>query len=147
MTKGAVRCAIGCATGWNVAARTVPAIALSAIAVAAAMVGGCTSAESRGNRAPVLQSPHVTTDEDTPVTIQVLAGANDPEADALSVANANAPGHSAKVIAGTSVEVTPAHDFNGMLIVTYDVTDGTNVVHGMATVMVKPVNDPPTTTG
>src|SRR5207253_10172882 len=46
-----------------------------------------------GNNPPVANNDSASTNEDTPVTINVLANDSDPDGDLLSVASVAAPGH------------------------------------------------------
>src|SRR5262249_17841021 len=76
---------------------------------------------------------------------QLLANAADLDLDTLTVSNVSAS--SGRLVAnGNGIwTFTPAHDFNGPVNFTYDVTDGDAVVAGRASMAVTPVNDAPTT--
>jgi hypothetical protein len=125
---------------WRVVALAFPAVAA---------VGGCGDSERPTNHPPLLMLQHVTTDEDVPVAIRVLDDASDADGDPLRVVSASASvtGQTVEVVDGAIIKVTPAHDFHGMFTVSYKVTDDITVVNSVATVTVRPVNDPPTATG
>jgi Tol biopolymer transport system component len=115
------------------------------VAVGAFAIGACDGEKSRDeNEPPVLMSSTVMTDEDVAVEIRVLAGASDPDGDALSVSEVTATaGHATELLAGGIIKLTPQRDFHGMIAVGYKVSDGANSVSGMTVVVVRPVNDVP----
>jgi hypothetical protein len=97
------------------------------------------------NDPPIAADDDATADEDTPVTIYVLANDSDPEGDALSVSNA-AQGSNGDVAINPdgSVTYTPYADFNGSDSFTYTVSDGNGGTdEGAVTIMVAAVNDDP----
>lgn len=111
------------------------------------MLGACSDQDT--NEAPTAAGPSVVTDEDTPVLIDALQHASDPDGDELSVVRATAPGHTAVVVSASTIRVVPKKDFHGTLQVEYLVTDG-NIEHSTtawSTVTVRPVNDAPVPTG
>jgi hypothetical protein len=118
-----------------------------ALGLAVTVTGGCTDAARPGNHAPVVTQQQAITDEDVPVEIRVLEDARDGDGDELSVVDARAEGHGVDILSGGVLKVTPRRDFTGMFIVRYRVTDGVSSTSGLATVMVRPVNDPPTVNG
>jgi hypothetical protein len=87
----------------------------------------------------------VTTDEDTPVTIDVLANDFDTEGDALTITIATVPADQGTVeIVGGELVFTPADDFNGEATISYGITDGNGGTDiGEVVVTVTPVNDGP----
>ncbi|HEY8382582.1 MAG TPA: Ig-like domain-containing protein, partial [Microvirga sp.] len=106
--------------------------------------------------APVANADAVTTSEDTPIAIDVLA--NDTDADNLAPAAPNAglsiKAGSVAVVGGTAVGTatiadgkivfTPATNYNGQATITYVATDGTSDSNqASVTVTVTPVNDAP----
>ena len=104
--------------------------------------------ESIPNHAPVAVEDNATTDEDTMVSIAVLANDTDVDtADTLSVSTVTAvttPANGTVVVNGTNIEYTPAANFNGTDTFDYTVNDGTvdgNTV--TVTVTVNAVNDAP----
>lgn len=111
-----------------------------------AIAGAC-SADRPDNRPPELTAQVASTDEDVPVAIHVLDGASDPDGDRLTVTSAYAPDHMVDVVAGTTVMLTPKQDFNGTIIVTYNVSDGLHMVTGQVTVTVRSLNDKPVAIG
>jgi large repetitive protein len=87
-----------------------------------------------------------TTAEDTPVTINVLANDADPDGDTIRVtaATVNPAQGSVTINADGTITFTPAADFNGTAVITYDVTDDTGRVStATATITVTPINDAP----
>jgi PKD repeat protein len=94
------------------------------------------------NRPPVAQSAAVTTDEDTPVAVALVA--SDPDGDALTYQVTLAPQHG--VLGGTAPDptYTPAANYNGSDTFTFKASDATadsNVA--MVSITVNAVNDPP----
>ncbi len=96
------------------------------------------------NDPPVGEPDTAVTDEDTPVTIPVLANDNDPDGDPLTVVSANAPNGTVTINPDGTITYTPNPDFNGTDTITYQVSDGMGGFDTVtATVTVNPVNDPP----
>ncbi|HHC6692481.1 TPA: tandem-95 repeat protein [Vibrio parahaemolyticus] len=97
------------------------------------------------NDAPVAKDDIATTQEDTPVTIDVLPNDTDVDGDKLSIESASVPKEqgTAEVVNGKLV-FTPAENFNGDAEITYTVTDGQLTDEAKVTVTVNPVNDAPT---
>ncbi|MCX7561799.1 Ig-like domain-containing protein, partial [Sulfitobacter sp. F26204] len=100
--------------------------------------------------APVADAPTAvddvaTTDEDTPVTIDVVGNDTDPDDDPLTVTGATVPADQGTVgVVGNEVVFTPAPDFNGDATITYTVEDPAgNTDTGEVAVTVAPVNDAP----
>jgi hypothetical protein len=104
-----------------------------------------TVAVSPVNDAPVAQDDAAATEEDTPVTIAVLANDADPEGDPLHVEALGEPtAGSVAVAEDGSVTYTPPPDFTGTATFTYTVSDGDRVSDpATVTVAVSPVNDAP----
>uniref|UniRef100_UPI003F69768E Ig-like domain-containing protein n=1 Tax=Marivivens donghaensis TaxID=1699413 RepID=UPI003F69768E len=97
------------------------------------------------NRAPEANDDTITTDEDTVVTINVLANDTDPDGDTLTITEATVPAEQGSVeIVNGQLVFTPSDDFNGEATISYTVsdpdgnTDTANVV-----VTVNPVDDAP----
>ena len=88
----------------------------------------------------------VTTNEDTPIDVDVLANDVDPDGDALTVTLASAANGTVAIVGGV-VTYTPNANFNGTDTVSYTISDGEG---GTSTatfdVTVDPVNDAPTVT-
>jgi hypothetical protein len=97
------------------------------------------------NQAPVANPDTETTDEDVPVTIDVLANDDDPDGDALAVTGVTGVANgSARVNADGTVTFTPAPNFNGTAGFNYTISDGQGgVASTNVQVTVNPVNDPP----
>ncbi|TOH41778.1 hypothetical protein CGI82_06495, partial [Vibrio parahaemolyticus] len=97
------------------------------------------------NDAPVAKDDTAITDEDTPVTIDVLPNDNDIDGDKLSIQSASVPEAQGKVeIVDGKLVFTPEENFNGHAEIIYTVTDGQLTDEAKVTVTVNPVNDAPT---
>ncbi|EHH1099183.1 tandem-95 repeat protein [Vibrio parahaemolyticus] len=97
------------------------------------------------NDAPVAKDDTAITDEDTPVTIDVLPNDNDIDGDKLSIQSASVPEAQGKVeIVDGKLVFTPAENFNGDAEITYTVTDGALTDQAKVTVTVNSVDDAPT---
>jgi len=93
---------------------------------------------------PVANDDSDTTDEDTPVVIDVLANDTDPEEDTLSVASVTQPSNGTVVNNGSDVTYTPDENFNGVDTFAYTATDGTSSSNSATvTVTVNAINDAP----
>ncbi|HDZ3730538.1 TPA: tandem-95 repeat protein, partial [Vibrio harveyi] len=96
------------------------------------------------NDAPVAVNDAVSTDEDTAVTIDVLANDSDPENDQLTITNASVPAEQGTVtIVGGKLVFTPAENFNGDATISYTISDGQLTDDATVAVTVNPVNDAP----
>ncbi len=96
------------------------------------------------NDPPVAATDGAATNEDTPVTVAVLANDTDIDGGALSVTAVTQGGNGAVTSNGTTITYTPAANFNGGDSFTYTVSDG-NGGTAMASVIVSiaAVNDAP----
>ncbi|WP_238179899.1 tandem-95 repeat protein, partial [Methylobacterium oxalidis] len=101
------------------------------------------------NDTPVAQNDTATTNEDTPVTIDVLAndniGANDTDQN-LSITKFDQGQHGTVALVGGQITYTPSKDFTGTDTFTYTVTDGQgneSTATATVTVTVGAVNDAP----
>ena len=93
------------------------------------------------NDAPATGTPvTASVDEDTSVTIDVLAGASDPEGDDLSVIAATSDDGQVAIVDNQLV-FTPNADFNGTAEIAYTLSDGDRTVSAVATVTVNGVAD------
>ena len=106
------------------------------------------------NDAPIAVDDSAITDEDTAVTIAVLANDSDPDHETLTVTAINgqafdAGGHATLVSgivtrnADQTLTFTPNADFNGPVSFDYTVSDGTVSDTGTVNLAVNPVNDAP----
>ncbi|WP_160167728.1 Ig-like domain-containing protein, partial [Vibrio harveyi] len=96
------------------------------------------------NDAPVAVNDAVSTDEDTAVTIDVLANDSDPENDQLTITNASVPAEQGTVaIVDGKLVFTPAENFNGDATISYTISDGQLTDDATVAVTVNPVNDAP----
>ena len=95
------------------------------------------------NDAPVALDDAASTDNLTPITIDVLANDSDLEGDALSITDINLIGTAGSVTNnGTNLTYTPAAGFSGTDTFTYTVSDG-NGGSATATVAVDVINQAP----
>ena len=100
------------------------------------------------NATPTPADDAFTTDEDTALTLDVLANDSDPENDPLTLSSVTQPTNGSITInADNTLSYTPDADFNGTDSFTYQVDDG-NGGRASATVSltVNPVNDAPVAT-
>lgn len=96
------------------------------------------------NDPPQAAADSATTDEDTPVTIDVLANDSDPEGDALSVLSAAVvAGGGTVVVDADQLVFTPAADSTDPVTLEYDLSDGDRNAIGTVNVAITPVNDAP----
>ncbi|MEF1170738.1 Ig-like domain-containing protein, partial [Vibrio campbellii] len=97
------------------------------------------------NDAPVANDDNVVTDEDTPVTIDVLPNDTDVDGDTLTIVNASVPVDQGTVeIVDGKLVFTPADNFNGEATISYTVSDGELEDSAEVSVTVNPINDVPT---
>ncbi|MGY0201082.1 tandem-95 repeat protein [Leptothrix sp. BB-3] len=97
------------------------------------------------NDAPVANADTATTNEDTPVTIDVLANDTDVEGSTLTIASASVdPAQGTVAIVNGRIVFTPAANFSGTATISYVANDGTtDSAPATATVTVNAVNDAP----
>ncbi|UCD37354.1 MAG: tandem-95 repeat protein [Fidelibacterota bacterium] len=97
------------------------------------------------NDPPVAVDDDAVTDEDTPVTVDVLANDSDPEGDALSVSGVTQGVNGAVTLnSDGTVTYTPSADFNGTDSFGYTVSDGNGGTDdGAVMITVNAVNDAP----
>ena len=98
------------------------------------------------NDAPTPADDSVSTPEDTPITIDVLANDTDPEGDALTVTAVTSPVHGTAAVntEENAVDITPDLNYNGTFTFTYTVSDGNGgTAEATVTVTVTPVNNAP----
>jgi len=97
------------------------------------------------NHRPVVRAVDVTTQEDTPARIDLLANAVDADGDSLTVTQVGAVQRGALSGGpGRFVTYTPSAQYSGQDSFEFVVGDGsTTPVRATATVTVQPVNDPP----
>jgi len=100
------------------------------------------------NDAPVAVDDAATTDEDTDVTIDVLANDTDVDAgDILSVNSVSSVVNGTAVVLLNQIVFTPNSNFNGTGTLTYTVSDGSFSDTGSVTITVNSVNDAPVISG
>ena len=101
------------------------------------------------NDAPVAMADTALTNEDEPVTVDVLANDTDVDGDALHVESVSQPAHgTARIAAGGGVVYTPEADWHGADRFAYTVADGNGgTAKGEVEVGVAPVNDAPVAVG
>ena len=99
------------------------------------------------NPAPTASNDTVTTTEDVPVSIDVLADDSDPDGDPLTIVAANAGRGSVSVLGGVITYLPPAN-FSGTDTVVYTISDGNGgIASATLTIVVNPANDAPIATG
>ncbi|MDJ0960174.1 MAG: Ig-like domain-containing protein [Acidimicrobiia bacterium] len=96
------------------------------------------------NRSPIALPDAAATNEDTPLTVDVLANDSDPDGDSLSILAVTQPPNGTVVNNGTDVTYTPDPDWHGTDTFTVTITDGTAPSAAAVTMTVAPVNDAPT---
>lgn len=99
--------------------------------------------------APTANDDTTTTDEDTSVTVDVVANDTDPDGDALDVSDiTNGPSHGTAQITGPNndkIQFDPGDDATANVSITYEVSDGNGGTDtATLNVTVDPVNDAPT---
>ncbi|MBW3664437.1 MAG: tandem-95 repeat protein [Actinobacteria bacterium] len=97
------------------------------------------------NDAPVAVDDEAATDEDTPVTVDVLANDSDVDGDALTVTISTEPTSGSATVTDTgAVLYTPAADWSGTDTLGYTVADVHGATHtATVTITVAAVNDAP----
>ncbi len=96
------------------------------------------------NDRPVAANDNATTDEDTQVTINVLANDSDPDSDPLTVSNAWGASHGTLINNGNNITYDPAADYNGSDTFQYEVSDGNGGLDtATVDVTINAVNDDP----
>ncbi|MBE2197677.1 MAG: tandem-95 repeat protein [Anaerolinea sp.] len=97
------------------------------------------------NTDPVAVADSAITDEDTAVTIPVLANDSDADGDTLTVTGVTQPAHGLATTDGTAVTYTPNANYHGSDSFTYTINDGQGGSDtATVTITVNPVNDDPT---
>ncbi|MGR0280446.1 Ig-like domain-containing protein [Marinomonas dokdonensis] len=97
------------------------------------------------NQAPVAVDDTASGNEDTVITIDVLANDTDPENDSLSIVKAEVSGNQGTVeIVNGKLEFTPVDDFSGEVTIDYAISDGVLTSQASVTVTVDAVADAPT---
>jgi hypothetical protein len=96
------------------------------------------------NDAPAANADSATTNEDSPITVNVVGNDSDVEGDPLVVSAATQGANGTVTFAGGSVTYTPNDNFNGTDSFTYTVSDGNGgTSSAIVNVTVNPVNDAP----
>ena len=95
------------------------------------------------NDTPVAVNDTASTNEDTLVSIFVLANDSDVEGDTLTVLSTSASNGTATLVSGTSINYIPNANFNGTDTVNYTISDGSNTASATVTISIAAVNDAP----
>jgi hypothetical protein len=95
------------------------------------------------NAPPIAVDDTATTDEDTPVIIDVLANDTDPEGSSLTLVGYTFTPHGTLAIVNNQLEFTPEPHFNGNVSIVYQVSDGVTSSFANVLITVNPVNDAP----
>jgi VCBS repeat-containing protein len=98
------------------------------------------------NGNPTADTDTATTNEDSPVDIDVLSGDTDPDGDSVTVSSvADAPHGSTSLNPDGTIRYTPDPNYNGTDSFTYTIGDGAGgSATGTVSVTIAPVNDAPT---
>ena len=100
------------------------------------------------NHAPIAQADAVRTNEDSPVTIAVLANDSDQDRDPLSVTDVGATHGGVIVNADGTLTYTPDANYSGTDTIRYTIADGRGgTATADVTVTIDPVNDAPVQVG
>jgi len=100
-----------------------------------------TSTDVTLNNPPTAVDDSDMTDENTPVTIDVLANDIDPENDSLTITGVTQGSNGSVSIDDATITYTPNNDYNGSDVFSYTISDGELEDSATVTVEVKPVND------
>jgi VCBS repeat-containing protein len=96
------------------------------------------------NDGPVAQNDSITTDEDSEVTVDVLANDSDPEGNGLTVTGASAKHGSVVINEDGTLTYTPDSNYNGSDTISYSISDGEGgTASATVAVTVNPLNDGP----
>ena len=96
------------------------------------------------NDSPAAVDDPATTNEDNPVTVDVVANDTDVDGDARTLQSVGTATHGSVTIVSGQAQYSPAADFNGSDSFTYVVSDGHGGTDtGSVNVTVNPVNDAP----
>ena len=96
------------------------------------------------NNIPVVSNDSATTNEDTAVTINVLANDSDVDGDNLTIASVASASNGVTAIVNNEIVYTPEANFNGVDSFSYEIGDGNGGSEtATVTVNVAPVNDQP----
>ena len=96
------------------------------------------------NDPPRAEDDVESTDEESPVSIDVLLNDTDPDGDDLIIEAVSQPDHGVVVNNGTTLTYTPDADFTGTDTLTYSISDGNGgTAVATVTIEVTPINDPP----
>ena len=100
------------------------------------------------NDNPVAVNDSATTDEDTPVTVNVVANDTDVDGDTRTLQSVGTAAHGSVAVVSGQAQYSPAANFNGNDSFTYVVSDGNGgTATGTVNVTVNPVNDAPVLSG
>jgi hypothetical protein len=88
------------------------------------------------NLPPVAVNDAATTNQATPVTINVLANDSDPNGNPITIANFTQPANGRVRLAGTQLTYTPPRGFSGVATFTYRIADSLGALSNFATVRV-----------
>lgn len=95
------------------------------------------------NDAPVAVNDLASTNEDTPITVDVLANDIDSEGDFLTILSVSLENGTAAIV-DNKLNITPALNFFGEITATYTMTDSINAPRsGSLVLTVLPINDAP----
>ncbi len=102
-------------------------------------------ATTPANATPVAGNDAASTNEDNPVTINVLANDSDSDGDSLTIFAIGSATNGSTSTDGTAITYTPSADFSGNDSFSYSVNDGFGgTASAQVTITINPVNDAPT---
>jgi endonuclease G len=100
------------------------------------------------NDNPEALADEATTNEDTPVTVDVVANDSDVDGEAVSLESVAGAVHGTVSVVGGKAFFTPEANYNGAASFSYVVSDGHGgTATGSVSITVNPVNDAPTLSG
>jgi large repetitive protein len=100
------------------------------------------------NDDPTAVDNNASTNEDSPVSVDVVANDTDIDGDTPSLQSVGTAAHGSVSIVGGQAQYSPSADFNGTDSFTYVVADGHGgTATGTVNVTVNPINDAPSTNG
>jgi VCBS repeat-containing protein len=138
----------------SIGTRTVTAIATDLANFITTDTATVTVKGVSSNNPPVANADNATTNEDTPININVLANDSDANGDPLTLSLATPPTNGIATLNDNGTPANPSDDFiaytpnanfNGSDTFTYQVSDGKATATATVAVTITPVNDDPIT--
>ncbi len=97
------------------------------------------------NDSPLAVNDSGSTDEDNPITVDVLTNDSDPEGDPITISSLSQPANGTAVNNGDgTINYTPNLNFNGSDSFSYTISDGNGgLSDALVTITINTINDPP----